>query len=275
MRPVFVFAALALGTACVPKGKYIALDEELQQTRSSLQATIAERDGTILQLEGEVSALEGSKKRLQSELEQAQATLEQVTDEKARAVANQQGLEGEVERMKQAIAELEARKAQTEARMNEYRDLVGRFQSMIDAGTLKVKIVNGRMVVAMATDILFPSGSATLRKDGQDAVTSVAQILASIPNREFQIEGHTDNVPVGSAQFPSNWDLGAARAIGVVQQMIAAGMPPDRISAASFGEFRPVDTNRTKEGKTANRRIEIVVVPDLSQLPGFQELSGT
>jgi len=275
MRPVFVFAALALSAACVPKGKYLALDEELQQTRASLQAQVAERDGTILQLEGEVSALDGSKKRLQSELEQAQATLEQVTDEKARAVANQQGLQGEVERMKQALAELEARKAQTEARMNEYRDLVGRFQSMIDAGTLKVKIVNGRMVVAMATDILFPSGSATLRKDGQDAVSSVAQILASIPNREFQIEGHTDNVPVGSAQFPSNWDLGAARAIGVVQQMIAAGMPADRISAASFGEFRPVDTNRTKEGKAANRRIEIVVVPDLSQLPGFQELSGS
>jgi len=275
MRPVYVFAALALSTACVPKGKYLALDEELQQTRASLQAQVAERDGTILQLEGEVSALDGSKKRLQSELEQAQATLEQVTDEKARAVANQQGLQGEVERMKQALAELEARKAQTEARMNEYRDLVGRFQSMIDAGTLKVKIVNGRMVVAMATDILFPSGSATLRKDGQDAVSSVAQILASIPNREFQIEGHTDNVPVGSAQFPSNWDLGAARAIGVVQQMIAAGMPADRISAASFGEFRPVDTNRTKEGKAANRRIEIVVVPDLSQLPGFQELSGS
>ena len=97
-------------------------------------------------------------------------------------------------------------------------------------------------------------------------------MLAEIPGRKFQVEGHTDNVGIKTAQYPSNWELAAARALTVVKTMVEAGLPADRISAASFGEFKPVKANDTNEGKAANRRIEIVVVPDLSSLPGFDEL---
>jgi len=276
MRITIAAALLAIATGCVPMGKYTELETTYNRTKSELEATLAERNASIAQLEADLAALEGTRRKLQGDLETATNALELANSAHARIKEDRGKLQGEVSRMEMALAELERRKAKTEARMKEYSDLVGRFQTMIDAGQLDVKIVNGRMVVAMASDILFASGSSTLRKDGKDAVAEVAGILASIPEREFQIEGHTDNTPVGvKAHQTKNWDLGSARAIGVVKHMIQTGMPPGRISAATYAEFRPVDTNRTDEGKAANRRIEIVVVPDLSQLPGFDELAGT
>ena len=102
----------------------------------------------------------------------------------------------------------------------------------------------------------------------------MAAILATLPDKRFQIEGHTDNVPIRTAQFPSNWELAADRAISVVKTLIEGGMAPDAVSAASYGEHRPIAANETRDQKAANRRIEIVMVPDLSQLPGFDELEA-
>src|SRR5690606_26894562 len=137
---------------------------------------------------------------------------------------------------------------------------------------LQVKIVDGRMVVALPTDILFASGRADLSPEGKAAITEVGAVLATIPERQFQVEGHTDNVPIKTDRFPSNWELAAARAITVVRALREAGVEAERVSAASYGEFRPVATNDQPEGKQANRRIEIVVVADLSQLPGAEAL---
>ena len=86
------------------------------------------------------------------------------------------------------------------------------------------------------------------------------------------MEGHTDNVPIRTEQFPSNWELASARALTVLKTMVDAGLPAARVSAASFGDSKPTAGNDTTDGKALNRRIEIVVVPDLSSLPGFDEL---
>ena len=99
-------------------------------------------------------------------------------------------------------------------------------------------------------------------------------MLQSIPDRRYQVEGHTDNVPIASAKYPSNWELAAERSLTVVKSMVVGGLDAERVSAASFGEYKPSDTNRTAEGRAANRRIEIVVTPDLSELPGFEELQS-
>jgi chemotaxis protein MotB len=80
-------------------------------------------------------------------------------------------------------------------------------------------------------------------------------------------------VPIATSQFPSNWELSAARAITVLKAMLEAGMPAARVSAAAFGDTAPAASNDSAEGKTANRRIEIILVPDLSLLPGFDELN--
>ncbi len=136
-----------------------------------------------------------------------------------------------------------------------------------------MKIVDGRMVVVLATDILFASGSASLSKDGKAAIAEVAQVLAAIPKRKFQVEGHTDNVPIATAQYPQQLGarLGARHHRGQDDGRRAA-CRRSASRAASFGEFKPVAPNDTKEGKAPNRRIEIIIVPDLSRLPGFDEL---
>ncbi len=277
MRQVLLFALpLLLLTGCVTKSKHEALQATLDGTR----ATLAQREAEKTTLEAQLAAEQQRARelgeqvtRLQAELAAANTARQTLEGEKAAMLSDRSRLEASVEEMRAALADLSRRKAEADARIAEYRGLLARFQALIDAGKLSIKIVDGRMVVELASDVLFASGSATLSKDGQAAIGEVAGILATVAGRKFQVEGHTDNVPIRSSAYPSNWELAAARALTVVKQMVEAGMPPDRISAASFGEFKPARPNDTPEGKQANRRIEIVVVPDLSSLPGFEELN--
>lgn len=181
-------------------------------------------------------------------------------------------LQSSLDEMKKAMEEMRARQAEQRKRLQEFADLTRRFKKLKDAGTLSVKIIDGKMVVSLGSDLLFNQGSARLSKDGVQAVREVAAQLGSIPDRKFQVEGHTDNVPIATANFPSNWELASARSISVVKTMIDAGLPASRVSAASLGDTQPVQANDTPEGKAANRRVAIVVVPDLSSLPGYDEL---
>jgi chemotaxis protein MotB len=182
-------------------------------------------------------------------------------------------LEGSVATMKRALAELEARKIETEKRLAEFRELTEKFKDLVSAGKLSIKVRNGRMMLALSSDILFASGSAQLSKEGAESITEVAGLLKDLQNRNFQIEGHTDNKPIHTRQFPSNWELASARASSVLNTMLAAGFPPEHVSVASYGSNDPLNDNSTPEKRAENRRIAIVVVPDLSGLPGFDELN--
>jgi len=274
-----VLATLLLGGCLVGKARYDALQSDLDTTRATLAAQLAEREAQVKDLEAalaeekaKLAELEARKAALERELAEEAARSKALIEEKASLLVDKARLRGSVEEMTTALADLEARRAVAERRVAEYQSLLGRFKKLIDAGKLSVKIVDGRMVVALATDVLFASGSAELSPEGAAAITEVSQVLASIPDRAFQIEGHTDSVPIKTEKYPSNWELASARALTVVRAMIAAGMPAGRVSAASYGEFKPSASNDSAEGRSANRRIEIVVVPDLSDLPGFDEL---
>lgn len=264
-----------LSLGCVPKKDHDALQLELDGVRATVlarDASIAERDQTVVDLEQALAAARAESGRLGSELADKQAALTKLQGEHASLIKDRSRLKGSVEEMQAALAELASRKAAADARVSEFRDLLSRFQALIDAGRLQVRIVDGRMVVQMATDILFQSGKADLSDEGRAALIEVAAVLADIPDRRYQVEGHTDDVPIQTAKFPSNWELASARSVGVVKAMVEAGLSPERLSAASFSQYHPVSANDDKAGKAANRRIEIVVVPDLSQLPGFDAL---
>lgn len=161
------------------------------------------------------------------------------------------------------------RKAQEAARKRAamYQRLVNSFKKMVDSGKLKVGIRNGRMVVQLSDKILFPSGQARLKKDGKAALQDVTAILKAIPDRNFQVAGHTDNIPIKTRRFKSNWELSTARAVQVVKFMAANGMDPKRISAAGYAEHDPVANNDTPDGRRLNRRIEITLMPSLEELP--------
>jgi chemotaxis protein MotB len=265
---------LLLSLACVPKKDFEALSAEMVSARDELTAQRTSSQERINSLEAALAEEQAKVAALTADLEARQGELQRLNSEQAALLKDRTRLKASVEEMESALNELSLRKRAAEERVAQYRDLLGRFKSLIDAGKLSVSIVDGRMVVQLATDILFASGSAELSKDGAAALAEVAGILASIPDRRYQIEGHTDNVPIQTAQYPSNWELASARSIVVLKAMLAAGLTADRVSAASFADTHPVASNDTKEDRAKNRRIEIVVVPDLSQLPGFEELQA-
>jgi chemotaxis protein MotB len=266
-------------TACVAKKDHLALQSQFDAARADAAAALQERDGKVQSLEAALAAeqaraaeLETARAALESALAAKTAEADALNAEKAALVKDRTRLKASIQETETALRELSARKAQAEQRIQQYKELLSRFQALIDAGRLKVKIVDGRMVVELATDVLFASGKADLSDAGKAAVAEVGAVLAQMPDRKFQVEGHTDNVPIKTPQFPSNWELASARAITVVRALVDAGLRPSHVSAAAYGEFRPVAPNDSAEGKAANRRIEITVVADLSQLPGFEEL---
>ena len=238
----------------------------LQKQFAALTAKETALEARVEKLEQDLAVASAGKAASDQRVEELEAKLLELTKENG-------ALQATVDSTKGALLEAQRRKAEADARVAEFRALIAKFKALIDAGELKVKIVDGRMEVELATDVLFASGSARLSRGGHAAIVQVTQVLAGIADRQYQIEGHTDDVPIHTAAFPSNWELAAARAITVVKTMLASGMPPARISAASYADVRPAVPNDTQEGRSANRRIEITVMPDLTSLPGFDELS--
>ena len=156
--------------------------------------------------------------------------------------------------------------AETQQRNEIYAQFVERLQGMIDAGQLSVSIRNGRIVIELPNNILFDSGRAQLNEEGRQALIRVAGILTQFQDRRFQVEGHTDDKPIRSAHYPSNWELSTARALAVVHLLVEAAVNPSNLSAAGFGEHQPRADNATPEGRRLNRRIEIVMLPNLDIL---------
>jgi chemotaxis protein MotB len=276
MRTVQWMLLASLVAGCGYKQEIAALEAELAAVRGAVgerDADLADRATTIAGLENDAAALNAKLVAAREALADLEAELDGEREKAARILADRGSLRDEVASMKEAIAELAERKRQADARVSSYRELVDRFRSLIDAGTLDVRIVDGRMVVVLKTDILFASGSADLSDEGGAALTAVGEVLGTLEGRRFQVEGHTDDVPISTRQYPSNWYLAAARSIGVMQYLIEGGLSSEAVSAASFGEMHPVAPNKTDEGRALNRRIEIVLVPDLTDLPGYDELT--
>lgn len=126
---------------------------------------------------------------------------------------------------------------------------------------IKVRISEAGVNIVITDQVLFNSGYADLTPQSQDLIEKIGFILSGIPDHYIRIEGHTDNIPISNSQFKSNWDLAAQRAITVSMVLIHNGaLKSNLISAVSFGEFRPIASNSTKEGRDKNRRVEIVIL---------------
>lgn len=245
--------ALLLTTGCVGAKKHNALEASYQDLLEEQRALQANNTA----LSDQLADARNDRRMLNSENDALEAGVQELKADKAQ--------------MQRALAAMQANQRNAQARVQAYQDLVARFADMIDAGTLKVAVVDGRLVVQLPTDILFPSGSAQLSKDGQSQLAEVGRVLTGI-DRDFQIEGHTDTDPIHTERFPSNWELASARAITVLRVLEDAGVSRGKLSVAGLADTHPVATNETAAGKAENRRIEIVLRPDMTLLPGFDQL---
>ncbi|MEQ9568627.1 MAG: OmpA family protein [Longimicrobiales bacterium] len=283
--------AVLLASGCVKKSTHQATVEALALARMDEQALRAEMEDRIADLEAELAATReanaAEEASLASQLAAVRDSLAVMTDRRDEAEARfeeartevyrlellQRDRGAEFQRLQRRLQSLAAIEREVRQRNAIYEEVIGRFRSLIDAGRLSVAIDRGRMVIQLPQDILFESGSATLGADGRSTLGEVAEVLAVIDDRSFQVEGHTDDVPISTARFPSNWELSTARALSVVRLLVDRGVTPGTLSGAGYGEYRPVADNDAPEGRRRNRRIEIVMLPNLdviaaAQIPG-------
>lgn len=231
-------------------GKRAQLDERVE----AMQAQVASQELDLKSLHEKVKADEDNLAQKQSELT---ASTQRAAD-----------LQALVDELTKSKRKLELAKAELEKKSADYESLASSLKSEIDAGRVELSELRGRTSVKMKDKILFASGSATIGKEGKDALRAVAQALGQIKGKLIRVEGHTDNVPTNGANgFPTNWELSTARALAVVRYLEEVGVDPTRLAAAGYGQFQPIAANDTPEGRSQNRRIEIVLAPDPNAIP--------
>ncbi len=240
------------------------------------RARIAELEGDLSESERQRRDLETQLTELRGENDALAARLTELGENVESLRSRASTLEGDLTAAERERDELRERERQANERLATFRAMLERFRSMIDSGRLRVSIVRNRMVVELPDNVLFDSGQAELKPEGAATLAEVASVLSSIEGRVFQIAGHTDNVPIRSRRFPSNWELSTARAVVVARYLIDTGnMSADRISAAGYADTVPIESNDTEEGRARNRRIEIVLMPNLDELPDLSSLMGS
>lgn len=166
---------------------------------------------------------------------------------------------------KKEISELKAR---LQAREKEFEiaqsELMKELEKQIEAGNVKIENLERGLVLTLLEDILFNSGKTIIKPEGKETLIKVADVLKeNCPDKNVSIEGHTDNEPIRYSGWESNWELSTARANSVLHFFIDnCGIKPERIRIVGFGEYAPVASNETEEGRQQNRRVEIVILPE-------------
>jgi len=142
--------------------------------------------------------------------------------------------------------------------------LTAALSPLIERGMISVRRTELWIEVEINSDILFATGASALDVHARDTLATLAGVLRDVPN-SVRVEGHTDNLPIATAQFPSNWELSAARAASVVHLFADHGMQPARLAMVGYGEFRPREDNASADGRNRNRRVMVIVLADSSQ----------
>jgi chemotaxis protein MotB len=266
-----------MSTACVKKSTHRVALTSLEDARSdiaTLENEVATLETEQAELTREMQAEQQRRDSVESALHVALSRTEadrRAEVERLNTLLMQQGTDYNALRAR--LQSLAAVEQEVRERNAIYENVIARFRSLMDGGQLSVAIERGRLVILLPQDVLFESGSATLGQEGRRVIAEVARVLAGFPDRQFQVEGHTDNVPIATERFPSNWELSSARALAVVRLLTQNGVVPGNVSGAAYGEFQPVAPNEDRDARRRNRRIEIVMLPNLdliaeTELPG-------
>ena len=268
---LFLITLFVLAGCGVPHEEHDDVLDNLESTQISLSETMKDKEALDEKLRTEIDTLNeridtvnAEKTALEEELDEAHGDIELYESRKG-------SLEESLEANREELDELREARRQTEKRLEEYREVAEQLAGMIEAGQLSVTIRQGRMVINMDDDILFDSGRTDIKSDGQEALADLAEVLQDITDREFLIAGHTDDVPISSGRFGSNWELSTARSVEVVTFLQDNGVSPQHLAAAGYGEHDPIASNDDDEGRAQNRRIEIVLMPSIDELPSLPD----
>lgn len=263
----------------------------LQQRVEQLSAQLLGKSEDITELQVDVELLAGLRQQLEQEvatlsgqLQTSQETIAQEKEVSARSIAQVQLINRQMKMLREQLAaisqtlgldidaddedlemfsrELNRSLLQMVQKLSFYRsNFFGRLRDVLGDNP-NIRIVGDRFI--LPSELLFDTASASLGERGKRQVESLARIIisvaAEIPDDidwVIRVDGHTDSRDISTTEFPSNWELSTARALAIVRYLIAQGVPPERLAATGFGEYRPLDTAKTPEAYARNRRIEI------------------
>ena len=267
---VYVVCIMALVTSCVSKNKFTiaesgrlaalsrerALKKDLSHSREDIERLQNQINNLMQDTIRMGEALREYRQSLYSNLS-AQEKLNVLLKEKMDKLTEREATINELQ------AEINAQKEKVNALLNSVKEALLGFSS----DELSVTQKNGKVYVAMSNKLLFQSGSATVNQQGKTALGKLAEVLKKQTDIDVLIEGHTDTQPIKTIQFKDNWDLSVVRATSVVRILTKEyGVNPLQIVPSGRGEYMPVDSNDTAEGRARNRRTEIIMAPRLEKL---------
>ncbi len=257
-------------------------ENELEQLKKDYQTTLAQRnqlqadyDATKTNydnLQASYKALEENSSSAIAENSKKNRELLAQLEAKEQALANENNrlnkLKEELENGSQRIAELESVIAAKDAALTNLKNAISKALTDFEGKGLTIEQRNGKVYVSLENKLLFNSGSWTVGNEGRKAVQQLGSVLGNNPEIAVLIEGHTDNVPYGgTGQIKGNWDLSTKRATAIVTILREnANINAENLTAAGRGEFAPIASNTTAEGKAKNRRIEVILTPKLDEI---------
>jgi chemotaxis protein MotB len=264
----------------------IDLKKDLQNELNTLKQTFATVKSERDQLESDLNSLKKNYDNLNAAyaaLEQNSSKVIEENSKKNRALLQQLGskeqalalenkrlmrLEADMQERSERITELEALIAAKDQAMNDLKNAISRALTDFEGKGLTVEQRDGKVYVSMENKLLFKSGSWAVNSQGRNAIVQLGNVLAENPDIAVLIEGHTDNVPFSNrGQISNNWDLSTKRATAIISILAEnKAISLENITAAGRGEYSPVDSNDTNEGKAKNRRIEVVLTPKLDEI---------
>lgn len=204
-------------------------------------------------------------KKLQSKLDECQSARKKLDKKNQKYQSEISSLEDEVETLE---SEIEQAEELAKERKKLYSELQNKLKSMLKSGRADITFRKGLMIVKMPNDVLFKSGEFGLRDKGKKALAQVASALDDLEDRRILVAGHTDDVPVRkkAKNYSSNLELSAKRAMSAVEVLSKNGVPESDLGALGFGPHDPIVSNEGDQGRAKNRRVELILLPDMSNL---------
>lgn len=256
-------------------------NQQLGVTNDSLATRNRELVGEYNELEGNFNKLQDKHQTLQTEhlelserfsgaitnnLNQGHLFDERIKEKERRLTEKENAL---LEREKR-INELEAEIARQDSIAKRLNQLLKEALLGFDSNELSIEIKNGKVYVSMSDKLMFQSGKAEVQSKGKEALKVLADVLKKNPEFQILVEGHTDNVPIKTATYKDNWDLSVARATSMVRLLQEThDISAERLTASGRGEYEPKASNSTATGRAKNRRTEIILSPDLSEVMNY------
>ena len=225
-------------------------------------------------LNNRLSASSAEKKKCDDDLTKTTDDLARLRGELDKATVIAGDLSKTAEEQRQLIERLKREKEQLDAIKARFEQLKKKLESLTKLG-LNVTVRNNRMVIQLPGDVLFESGRVDLKADGRDMLGKVAEVIGKdggLASRTYQVAGHTDNKPF-AGPYKDNWGLSVMRAREVVVFLTGQKLNAQKWSAAGYGEFDPIAPNDTDENRRKNRRVELVVVPNVEEMLDLKSLT--